>query len=413
MPVRLFVGNLSYDATEAELREHFGTIGPVTYCYLPTDRETGRPRGFAFVEYGDDKHAQDAIARLNNQTFRGRPLAVKEAQPRESRPPGAGPRPVRRSAVAVRRARSAAVSALRRPSAARARAASAAVAARHRRQGRASANSVPTRRPRARRRTYTRAPRSAAPRARSARRPTTASTTRSAMKARTRTPPSTSTISRRASPATSLPTNPATSLPTNPTTSNTLRGIDFVRLSLRASSGGGSLARLPEGRPARLHLRRVRHAAAAASRRSARPCGPAAPPAVHSPVPAVLPDTCATVNGVTIGKAELETAIRSIEARNHAPVPAEKRDEVYRGVLDDLVSSALLKQEAVQRHVVARMRKSKRALAELRKQFGNEAAFEKAMTDAADDGREAARQRAHRSAGQQAPPAGSGRRRCR
>ncbi len=93
MPVRLFVGNLSYDATEAELREHFGTIGPVTYCYLPTDRETGRPRGFAFVEYGDDNNAQQAIARLNNQTFRGRPLAVKEAQPREARPPGAGPRP--------------------------------------------------------------------------------------------------------------------------------------------------------------------------------------------------------------------------------------------------------------------------------------------------------------------------------
>ena len=93
MPVRLFVGNLSYDATEAELREHFGSIGPVTYCYLPTDRETGRPRGFAFVEFGDDGHAQAAITRLNNQTFRGRPLAVKEAQPRESRPPGgAGPR---------------------------------------------------------------------------------------------------------------------------------------------------------------------------------------------------------------------------------------------------------------------------------------------------------------------------------
>jgi cold-inducible RNA-binding protein len=90
MPVRLFVGNLSYDATEAELREHFGSIGPVTYCYLPTDRETGRPRGFAFVEFGDDAHAQEAITRLNNQTFRGRPLAVKEAQPRESRPPGGG-----------------------------------------------------------------------------------------------------------------------------------------------------------------------------------------------------------------------------------------------------------------------------------------------------------------------------------
>ena len=57
MPVRLFVGNLSYEATEAELREHFGTVGPVTYCYLPTDRETGRMRGFAFVEYADDSHA--------------------------------------------------------------------------------------------------------------------------------------------------------------------------------------------------------------------------------------------------------------------------------------------------------------------------------------------------------------------
>lgn len=90
MPVRLFVGNLSYDASEAELREHFGSVGPVTYCYLPTDRETGRPRGFAFVEFGDDAHAQEAISRLNNQTFRGRPLAVKEAQPRESRPPGGG-----------------------------------------------------------------------------------------------------------------------------------------------------------------------------------------------------------------------------------------------------------------------------------------------------------------------------------
>jgi cold-inducible RNA-binding protein len=92
MPVRLFVGNLSYEATEAQLREHFGTIGPVTYCYLPTDRETGRPRGFAFVEFGDDSHAHQAIDRLNNQLFRGRPLAVKEAQPRESRPMGAGPR---------------------------------------------------------------------------------------------------------------------------------------------------------------------------------------------------------------------------------------------------------------------------------------------------------------------------------
>jgi len=90
MPVRLFVGNLSYDASEAELRQHFGSIGPVSYCYLPTDRETGRPRGFAFVEFADDSFAQEAISRLNNQPFRGRPLAVKEAQPRQ---PGGGPGP--------------------------------------------------------------------------------------------------------------------------------------------------------------------------------------------------------------------------------------------------------------------------------------------------------------------------------
>lgn len=93
MPVRLFVGNLSYDASEAELRQHFATIGPVSYCYLPTDRETGRPRGFAFVEFTDDALAQQAIARLNNQPFRGRPLAVKEAQPRAPGGPSAGGRP--------------------------------------------------------------------------------------------------------------------------------------------------------------------------------------------------------------------------------------------------------------------------------------------------------------------------------
>ena len=93
MPVRLFVGNLSYEATEADLRQHFGAVGPVAYCYLPTDRETGRPRGFAFIEFSNDAHAQEAISRLNNQPFRGRPLAVKEAQPRESRPASGGARP--------------------------------------------------------------------------------------------------------------------------------------------------------------------------------------------------------------------------------------------------------------------------------------------------------------------------------
>src|SRR6267143_6326025 len=86
MAVRLFVGNLPYSATEAALREHFSSIGPLSYIYLPMDRETGKPRGFAFVEFSDRAHAEDAIRRFNNQPFMGRPLAVNEAREREDRP---------------------------------------------------------------------------------------------------------------------------------------------------------------------------------------------------------------------------------------------------------------------------------------------------------------------------------------
>jgi RNA recognition motif-containing protein len=86
MPVRLFVGNLSYDATEAELREHFSAVGSPSYVYLPTDRESGRLRGFAFVEFHDQAQADEAIRRFNNQPFKGRPLAVNEARTRESSP---------------------------------------------------------------------------------------------------------------------------------------------------------------------------------------------------------------------------------------------------------------------------------------------------------------------------------------
>ena len=90
MPVRLFVGNLPYDATEAELREYFSAVGPVSYLSLPTDRETGRPRGFAFIEFNDRAQAEDAVRQFNNQLFMGRPIAVSEARPREDRPPGGG-----------------------------------------------------------------------------------------------------------------------------------------------------------------------------------------------------------------------------------------------------------------------------------------------------------------------------------
>src|ERR671937_2290566 len=84
MPVRLFVGNLSYHATEAELREHFSAVGPLLNVHLPTERESGRPRGFAFVEFNDPAQAEEAIRRFNNQPFQGRPLAVSHARARES-----------------------------------------------------------------------------------------------------------------------------------------------------------------------------------------------------------------------------------------------------------------------------------------------------------------------------------------
>ena len=95
MAVRLFVGNLSYTTTEADLRAYFGTVAAPSQVVLPVDRETGRPRGFAFVEFTERPHAEQAIQQFNGQVFNGRPLAVSEARAREDRGPGApsGPRP--------------------------------------------------------------------------------------------------------------------------------------------------------------------------------------------------------------------------------------------------------------------------------------------------------------------------------
>jgi RNA recognition motif-containing protein len=90
MPVRLFVGNLPYDATEEEIRSHFSSAGNVLNVFIPIDRETGRKRGFAFVEFNDNAVAQEAIRLFNSQPFKGRPLAVNEARAREARPPMAG-----------------------------------------------------------------------------------------------------------------------------------------------------------------------------------------------------------------------------------------------------------------------------------------------------------------------------------
>jgi cold-inducible RNA-binding protein len=93
MSVRLFIGNLPYSATEAELREHLSTVGVPTSVVLPVDRETGRPRGFAFVDYADRAVAEEAIRKFDQQPFKGRGLAVSEARPREERGPGGPPRP--------------------------------------------------------------------------------------------------------------------------------------------------------------------------------------------------------------------------------------------------------------------------------------------------------------------------------
>jgi RNA recognition motif-containing protein len=92
LAVRLFVGNLAYSTTEADLRTYFGAVAPPSQVVLPVDRETGRPRGFAFVEFIDRAHAEQAIKQFNGQPYNGRPLAVSEARAREDRGPG-GPRP--------------------------------------------------------------------------------------------------------------------------------------------------------------------------------------------------------------------------------------------------------------------------------------------------------------------------------
>ena len=85
----LFVGNMSFQTTEAELTALFQGYGQVTRVHVATDRETGRARGFAFVEMPNDEEAAKAIAALNGKEVGGRALRVNEARPRENRP---GPR---------------------------------------------------------------------------------------------------------------------------------------------------------------------------------------------------------------------------------------------------------------------------------------------------------------------------------
>ncbi|HLG55165.1 MAG TPA: hypothetical protein VI485_07530 [Vicinamibacterales bacterium] len=94
MAVRLFIGNLPYGASEADLRAHFAAVAEPSHVVMPVDRETGRPRGFAFVEFAERTAAEEVIRKFDAQPFQGRPLAVSEARAREDRPPGGfAPRP--------------------------------------------------------------------------------------------------------------------------------------------------------------------------------------------------------------------------------------------------------------------------------------------------------------------------------
>ncbi len=85
MTKRIYVGNMHYDTNDARLREVFGAYGEVSDVHIVTDRDTGRPRGFAFVEMTNDEEAEKAIAGLNGTDIDGRQLKVAEAQPRGQR----------------------------------------------------------------------------------------------------------------------------------------------------------------------------------------------------------------------------------------------------------------------------------------------------------------------------------------
>jgi RNA recognition motif-containing protein len=90
MAKNIYVGNLVWDATADDLLALFQQHGAVARAQVITDRETGRSRGFGFVEMNNDDEAQRAIDALNGEPFRGRPLTVNEARPREERGAGGG-----------------------------------------------------------------------------------------------------------------------------------------------------------------------------------------------------------------------------------------------------------------------------------------------------------------------------------
>src|SRR3954470_5373131 len=90
MGTRLYVGNLSYNVSSSDLEQLFAQHGQVASAEVLADRDTGRSKGFGFVEMGSDAEAQAAIAALNGQQHDGRTLTVNEAKPREQRAGGGG-----------------------------------------------------------------------------------------------------------------------------------------------------------------------------------------------------------------------------------------------------------------------------------------------------------------------------------
>lgn len=88
--MKLYVGNLSFNTSEAQLRDLFAQHGEVASASLVMDRDTGRPRGFGFVEFNNDEHAKAAMNALNGKEVDGRSLTVNEARPREGGGGGGG-----------------------------------------------------------------------------------------------------------------------------------------------------------------------------------------------------------------------------------------------------------------------------------------------------------------------------------
>jgi peptidyl-prolyl cis-trans isomerase C len=119
-----------------------------------------------------------------------------------------------------------------------------------------------------------------------------------------------------------------------------------------------------------------------ADSKAAAAAAPATPaPEKPKPVPAQLPAVIARVNGEEITRAEFEQSVQNLEGRAGRDVPAEQRDEVYRGLLNDMLAFKLLKQEADRRHVMLTDQELDEAVKQMRQQFPTEAAFKQAMAD--------------------------------